>query len=126
MQVANRGNGDRHEIGWLKAVILVVAWLIIISLAKDVWQIRTGFNRITESERRLVAEEARQSNLKQKLELVQTPAYKEKLIREKLNMQKIGEVIVVMPKNGSLTTVSETKPDLPEPNWEKWWKLLRV
>ena len=126
MQVANRGNGDRHEIGWLKAVILVIAWLIIISLAKDVWQIRTGFNRITESERRLVAEEARQSNLKQKLELVQTQPYIEKLIREKLNMQKVGEVIVVMPKKGSLRTVDEVEPGLPEHNWEKWWKLLRV
>lgn len=125
MQVATRNSGDRHKSGWLKAVILVIAWLIIISLARDVWRIRTGFNRITESKTRLEVEESRNSNLKEKLSLVMTESYREKLIREKLNMQKIGEVLVVMPKNGGLGVAQQSQTEESLPSWQKWWNLIR-
>lgn len=125
MQVASRNGGDRHKSGWLKAVILVIAWLIIISLARDVWRIRTGFNRITESKTRLEVEESRNSNLKEKLSLVMTESYREKLIREKLNMQKIGEVLVVMPKNGGLGVAQQSQTEESLPSWQKWWNLIR-
>lgn len=125
MQVGNRNNGGRHEIAWVRVVILVVSWLIIFSLVQDVWQIRTGFDRITESEKRLAAEEKRHESLVQKLGLVQTKGYKEKQIREKLNMQKEGEVIVVMPKNGGLATENTIYDENSLQVWEKWWNLLK-
>lgn len=125
MQVGNRNNVKNHEIGWLKVSILVIAWLVIISLARDVWQIRTGFGRITESEKRLATEEALNVSLKQKYGLVQTEGYKEKLVRERLNMQKEGEVIVVMPKTDNSKTGEARSEKTPEHNWEKWWSLIR-
>lgn len=125
MQAASRNGGDRHKSGWMKAVILVIAWLIIISLARDVWRIRTGFNRITESKTRLEVEEVRNSHLKEKLSLVMTESYREKLIREKLNMQKIGEVLVVMPKNGGLGVAQQSQTEESLPSWQKWWNLIR-
>lgn len=125
MQVGNRKGIDRHEMGWLKAIILVIAWLIIISLARDVWQIRVGFGRISESQERLLAEEAKNESLKQKMDLVVTEEFREKLIREKLNMQKTGEVLVVMPKRTGLDIKVRSEEVTPEHNWEKWWKLLR-
>jgi cell division protein FtsB len=125
MQVVKRNNVKKYEIGWLKVAILVIAWLVIISLARDVWQIRTGFGRITESEKRLSAEEEKNISLKQKFELVKTDSYREKLVREKLNMQKEGEVIVVMPKSNNFKA-SETESEVvPEHNWEKWWSLIQ-
>jgi len=124
MQVGNQRFTVRHENGWLKAVTLVIAWLIIISLARDVWRIRKGFGRITESEKRLEAEEARNLELKQKMELVQTEEFREKLIREKLNMQKEGEVVVIMP-NKDLGEVKALGPqEALVSNWNKWWNLI--
>jgi cell division protein FtsB len=124
MQVGNQRFTVRHENGWLKAVALVIAWLIIISLARDVWRIRKGFGRITESEKRLEAEEARNLELKQKMELVQTGEFREKLIREKLNMQKEGEVVVIMP-NKDLGEVKALGPqEALVSNWNKWWNLI--
>ena len=125
MQVGNRNPMVRREKGWLRALIMVISWLIIVSLARDVWQIRIGFGRISESQKRLMAEEAKNSSLKQKLELVATEEYKEKLIREKLNMQKAGEVLVVMPKRTDMGVKIQTLENNGEQNWEKWWKLLR-
>lgn len=117
---------SRHENGWLRAIALVVAWLIIVSLARDVWRIKAGFNRITESRLRLEAEEAKNGDLKRKMELVQTSEFREKLIREKLNMQKRGEVMVVMPGKGLGTALDQPPEQAPVDNWRKWWKLLRV
>ncbi len=125
MQVGKRNNSGRHEVAWIRGVILVIAWLIIFSLVQDVWQIRTGFDRITESEKRLAAEEKRHENLVQKLGLVQTKGYKEKQIREKLNMQKEGEVIVVMPKKDGLATKNTIVGENSLQVWEKWWNLIR-
>lgn len=125
MQVASRKPPEGLKRGWLKVVVLILAWLIIISLARDVWRIRSGFNRITESQTRLEVEEVRNAGLKEKLGLVMTESYKEKLIREKLNMQREGEVLIVMPKKEGLGTNESGETEFVEPNWEKWWNLVK-
>ncbi len=126
MQVVSRNKDTGRDNSRYMALILIIGWLLIISLARDVWQIRTGFGRITEANRRLEAEEAKNQALKSKLGMVLTEEYKEKLIREKLNMQKEGEVLVVMPEKDLYRDGLSKKPEIliPEANWIKWWKLL--
>lgn len=104
----------------------MVVWLLIISLIRDLWQIKSGFKRIEESNARLAEAESQNKALKEKLNLVSTDEYKEKLIREELNMQKIGEVVAVLPKTEIASeavqnTINETKTS----NLEKWWALLK-
>ncbi len=126
MQVAHRKKDSGRENSRYMVLILVIGWLLIVSLARDVWQIRTGFGRITEANSRLVAEEAKNQSLKAKLGLVLTNEYKEKLIREKLNMQKEGEVLVVMPEKSLIQnqTTGDNQSDIVPSNWLKWWKLI--
>ena len=102
MQVRSREAKIGDKNSWLKAMVLVISWLLIISLARDVWQIRAGFDRISETMARLESEEVKNLRLNQKLSLVNTESYREKLIREKLNMQREGEVLVVLPKEDFL------------------------
>jgi len=116
---------NRFENKWYRTTILIIGWMLIVSLARDVWQIREGFGRIAEADRRLALEEARNISLKEKLQLVVTDEYKEKLIREKLNMQKAGEVLVVMPgKLASEAPITSEEGENTLPNWEKWWALI--
>ena len=115
---------NRHEKGWLGVCIIIIAWLLIGSLSKDIWRIRIGFNRITEANKRLEAEKVKNAALKVKLELVMTEDYKEKIIREKLNMQKEGEVLAVMPEK-ELRQAAEEKV-LFVPIWKKWWNLISM
>ena len=126
MQVVQRKKSSSHENSWYMGLILVIGWLLIISLARDVWQIRSGFGRIAEANKRLESEKAKNEALQAKLRLVQTEEYKEKLIREKLNMQKEGEVLVVMPEKGVVKNKPEKveESDTPVANWVKWWKLI--
>ena len=102
---------------WL---ILIFAWLLSFSLIRDLGRVQGGFKRIAESERRLSEEEKKNLELKKKLKLVETAYFKEKTVREKLNMQRPGETVVVMEG----LKVEEEELSMPEvekkPNWKKW------
>ena len=125
MQVVNRGNEIVHKKDWIKGIILIIAWMLIFSLAKDLWQLKKGYVRIDEAKARLYEEETKNQMLKDKLEVVMTDEYKEKIIREQLNMQKIGEVVAVLPKGVAGVENVKKVDDAPSENWEKWWNLLK-
>ena len=112
--------------GWWGLLFLAVVWMLIVSLVRDVNQLQSGFNRIRDTEARLVAEQDKNRQLKQKMSLVVTSEYEEKLIREKLNMQKTGEIVAILPKK--LTDVSQGevyKTTETGENWQKWLNLVR-
>ena len=92
-------------------------------MARDLWLTRRGFERIKESERRLESVLKENQRLVAKFTEVSSDEHKEKLIREKLNMQRTDEVVVVLPKKLSKTIGSENeKRDIE--NWEKWKELV--
>lgn len=125
MQVVNRYS-SKGKKDWIKGVFLIIAWVLIISLARDLWQIKNGFSRIEESKTRLAEEEKKNTELKEKLDMVSTEEYREKIIREQLNMQKIGEVVAVVPKKEDIAnTTEEDSKEKKVENWEKWWGLLK-
>lgn len=113
---------------WFLGLVVVFCWILIISLAKDLKKVNNGFKRIDESIKKLNDEELKNIALKKKMVYVQSDFYKEKVVREKLNMQLPGETIVVMPKQAVLKTGSvgtdTEKEDIRE-NWEKWWQIIR-
>jgi len=124
MQPQIRSNQNLNKKDWIKGIILIIAWILIFSLIKDLWQVKKGFSRIEEAKNRLKTEEVKNQMLKDKLKIVMTEEYKEKMIREQLNMQKIGEVVAVLPKGESFS-IKEMKEEQSEENWEKWWALIR-
>lgn len=112
------------------AVFLVLCWIMIISLAKDFGRVRAGFKRIDEAGEKLAQEQEKNSILKKKMVYAQSEYYKEKIVREKLNMQRPGEVVVVLPEGvrGARDTDSleaGENNDFEMQNWEKWWELVR-
>lgn len=125
MQVYNKVNNGVNKKGWLRGIILVIGWLLIFSLAKDVWQLRKGFKRVDLAKLRLAEEQKNNVMLKDKLERVTTEDYREKIIREQLNMQKVGEVVVVLPKKEMVNVRGGKNEDTGMENWEKWWALLK-
>ena len=125
MQALKRGNVIIDKKGWIKGIILVIAWILIFSLAKDLWQVKKGYVRIEDAKARLAEEEVKNQLLKDKLKAVMTDEYKEKIIREQLNMQKIGEVVAVLPKGEFEASQAQKGEEETIENWEKWWSLLK-
>jgi len=125
MQAPNRRNRITDKKGWSKAIILVIAWMLIISLAKDLVQVKRGFVRIEDAKNRLAQEGVKNQMLKDKLEVVMTEEYREKIIREQLNMQKVGEVVAVLPKKNTGAVIDEKIEAKEVENWQKWWALIK-
>ena len=94
-------------------------------MIRDYRETRKGFVRIKATEDRLTEVRSENQEKLKKLELVSSPEYKEKLIREKLNMQKTDEFVVVL--QGSKNKVigsDEAEKELK--NWEKWLEVLGI
>ena len=113
--------------GWFGLILVVLCWLLIFSLAKDFNKVVSGFKRIDETGVRLKDVQAQNQELKKKLVSVQTDYYKEKVIREKLNMQRPGETVVVLADKTTdkENTVQAENEASTIPVWQRWWSLVR-
>ena len=118
----------RHEPkdkkSWIRLAFLVLIWLLIWSLFNDFSKVRKGFLRVDESQNRLTQVQEENLELKRKMMAVQTEYYKEKLMRDKLNLQLPGETVVVLPEKDVEVVSGEAEGETEE-NWEKWLKIVR-
>lgn len=62
-------------------------------------------------------------NLKNQIVYYQSDSYKDKMIRQKLNMQKPGETVVVIPPAPGATEIAE-KPKENLNNPQKWLRYF--
>jgi len=125
MQVPQKRIEVNAQKSWMRWVFLLIVWVLIVSMIKDYMQTKKGFLRVKETENRLKTAKETNENLKKKLSLVSSEEYKEKLIREKLNMQKDDEVVVVLPgKQGE--TIRQDSGERVMANWEKWLSVLGI
>lgn len=108
----------------VKVALLGLGLMMVYTLAKGAWDLRKGFDRITQAKGQYETELARNESLAQKFAQVQGDEYLEAVAREKLNMQKEGEVVVLLPKSEK----NEAKQPRVETKelkiYEKWLKLL--
>lgn len=106
----------------LRIIVLIVVIVIAIDLyrAYSLLEARRSDMRKAQNQVETLAQE--KENLTRKLAGIQTSEYIEKQLREKLNMGKPGEMVVLVP-----TIVLPVSPT-PTPvltNWEKWMNVFR-
>jgi cell division protein FtsB len=97
---------------------------VIVSLARSIITLSSKGSYVGELKSELTAKEQENAALKDKFSYVQSPAYIEKQAREKFNLQKDGEVVVVLPKDLPKPSILPTSSSSDEPNWLAWWKLF--
>lgn len=125
MQVLKRGVTVTHQKPWMRGVFLVVIWLLIVSMSYDFWQTKQGFLRIKETEKRLIEAVKENQDLINKMSLVRSAEYKDKLVREKLNMQLPNEVVVILP-NSKTKAIGLKSSEVELTNWEKWLEAIGI
>lgn len=122
MQVPNKNYKDTKQNWLVRWLLLLVLWMLILSVYKSFTQTRRGFSRLDEAERRLETVKRENTELRSKLEVVNSEEYKVKIVRDKLRMQKSDEVVVVMPTDQNVIRQDVEKEDMP--TWSKWLDLL--
>lgn len=106
---------------FLVFLFLALGIFLIFNLSKNIWSLWQREERLREARKRLEILKRKNVELKRKLELVQEPEFVEREAREKLNLAKPEETIVILPP----ITLSESTPQaVPLPNWKRWWRLF--
>lgn len=112
-------------ISW---VMLFTLFVVGFGTLRNIQTLSKSKLRIKEAEEKLQKLENENRELGFKRDVVNSMEFKESQIRDKLNMVKEGEIIVILPEieivkrfAESETTV-ETQPQ--EPNWKKWIDLF--
>ena len=110
--------------------LLILCLLFMVSLIRNIGRIRGASKKI--DEKRQVVDQLENDNqeLKKELEIVESNAFIEKQLRDKLGYAKEGEIVVVLPEEDILREIGKLKVDetekLPDPNWVKWAKLFGI
>ena len=104
----------------LPLIIIVILFINIIrSWVK--WQQRTQI--LENAKDRLYQQQDEQKNLERELARVQSKQYVEEQARDKLNMTREDEIMLIIPSPFIIQQQTPTPAD-NSPNWQKWMRLF--
>lgn len=109
---------------WLySGVIVLISFYLIVNTSRKVWQLWESQSAVDVAELELKQAYDEQAKLEKSLAYQQTDAYVEEQARERLNLVKPEETVVLMPKSiPKIVYYTEKTPEAQEWNWEKWLK----
>jgi cell division protein FtsB len=107
---------------FVNGILLLLIGFFLINLVRSFFSVAEKGKVLTDAESRLLFVKDQNDRLKREYARTQSPDYIEKQAREKLNLGKDGEYVVLLPPISPIPTVMPT-PILE--NWEKWAKVFR-
>lgn len=109
---------------WFISAIAISLYLIV-SLTRSIWQLYKAGDQVLEAERLKQSELKRNLELKKDLEASKSGDFVERAARDKLNMVRPGEVVLIVPDEGVTEEKKEGKvAAIQEPNIRKWIRLF--
>lgn len=103
-------------------LISMVGLLFIVNISRSIYDLWLRHDIVAEREEVKNSLKKENEELQKELARVQSPEYIEDMARDKLNLQKEGEVVVVLPE---ISASPEPQTEITiNPNWKKWWKLF--
>lgn len=119
------GNFWARFLFWFLVILLIV---LVASFLNSYKKMRSSLDKIESEKKKIENLEAKNAEVKRKLEAIESGEYIERQIRDKLGLSKEGEIVVILPpeeKLRSLYIEPVLEKETPEkPNWEKWVELL--
>lgn len=112
------------KIGILVASIVVL--LVVYSLLSQIFQAVRSGERLTQEVESLYKLEAKNKELKKRLEEIKSVSFIEEQLRDKLGLAKKGETVVIIPqqKIREVLGASKSAKEIRLPNWLGWWKVF--
>ena len=109
-------------------LLIFLSFVLLLSLAKNVLKINKANQKIEEAEEKVAKLKKENAELEDRLSQVQSEAYIEQQLRDKLGLAKEGEIVVVLPDEETLRKLApkpvEEEETLPDPNWKRWIHLF--
>jgi cell division protein FtsB len=106
-------------------LIFLLSILLIINLTRDIYRLYRVRERIENTGEKLAQVEQENQELKEQKKYYQSDEFLEKEIRDKLQMSKPGEQIVLLPQNiGQKENGEEVEEKQEKQTWQKWLELF--
>ena len=108
----------------IKIIIIVVGIGLIISLSRNIYRLLKAGDQVKLAQQRLEELEKEHQELLEKKEYYQSEEFVEQEARNRLNLGKPGETVVILPPNVGETKETNLTSPLKLPNWKRWLKLF--
>ena len=109
----------------IQVAIIIIGLSLIVNLTKDIFRLLKAGEQVKFAERKLEEAKLEKEEILKKKEYYASEEFIEEAARDKLNMARPGETIVVLPQNLAEVIGRKEKETFPKlPNWQKWWKLF--
>ena len=112
-----------------KALICLIGFLIFfffLGLGRQLYSAMQSSKRLDAAADVFTKTQKKNLELKKKLAQSQSTAFIEEQARDKLNLARDGETVVVIPQEEIDRVVAsyQTEPVVVVPNWKKWLALI--
>lgn len=107
-------------INW---ILLILSFVLIVNITRTFRDLSRQENIIKEAEDRLQEVEAEKDKLQKNLAKVESQEYIEQEARNKLNLGKEGEVVLILPPISLAVTPTPIPAD-NSPSWQKWVNIF--
>ena len=109
----------------LQIIIIIIGVILIIKLWGDIRRLLEASNQIKLAQQKVEDLEKEKNELEEKKKYYQSEEFIEEEARNKLNMAKPGETIVILPQNlDDLMDQGKEETSPAIPNWKRWLKLF--
>ncbi len=102
--------------------ICIVSLFFIVSLSRSIYSLWQKGNAVDERVELRESLKAETEELRKQLGETESAEFVEKQARDKLNLQRPGEVVVVLPEFDAYRPLPT--PEAQSSNWQKWQRLL--
>lgn len=107
----------------IQLILGIAAIMLVVNVVHTWINLEKRGDIVKETAGRLEKSKQQKENLERELARVQSQEYIEKEARDKLNLGREGEVVLLLP------TISTNQGPTPTPlqdvpNWQRWWKLF--
>lgn len=104
--------------------ISILCLFFIVDLTRSIYSLWKRGDIV--KQRQQVQDSLAQENqrLKDKLQQVESSQFIEQQARDKLNLQRQGEIVVVLPEELEATEEKQENEVKDLPNWLQWWQLF--
>lgn len=113
----------QKSFSFISVGIFIILMITIVGLSQSLVHIIGRQNLLKTQKKNLITIQEQTETLRKKLQDVNTPAFIEREAREKLNMTKDGETVILIDKTGQITE-EQKKEWQPSSHWNLWWDLF--
>lgn len=123
MKVKKSSFWEHHR--WLQIFLAIAGIALIVNLAKDTLRLLRSSQQLKTAAQEVEKLEKETLSLIEKKEYYRSDEFIEEEARNKLNMVKEGEVVVILPPNvKEILGEVEAKIEAPLPYWRQWLNLF--